>query len=175
MDGERIILLKEAEEAKKKADRLKNARNKAFYLIKDAEARYIKEKTRAKSKKAAEEKDALIKSPRFSKLDDYDRREDIQEAYGCDYISESERDKLEALWDEREEIKNKVVDGYYQDDVTEALHKARTAIIDLWEDEIEAAEIIQKDFKEQRIKAEQEAAEWTRKQNEAYEKITGGN
>lgn len=174
MDGEKIILARDAEDAQKKMEHLIKARNKACFLIEDAKARYVKEKTRARSKKAAMERDALASSPRFAVLNDYNRREDIQEAYGCDCFGEAERDRLEALWDEREEIRNSVVDGYYKDDVTDALHQAYLAISDLWEEQIEEAEIIQKEFKKQRQQAEEEAAEWTRRQNEEYEKLTGG-
>ena len=73
------------------------ARNRAEALIKDATARYIKEKTRARSKKLAMEKDAAINAPRFAKLAEYDRRDDIREAYGMGYITEKQADKLEDL------------------------------------------------------------------------------
>ena len=66
------------------------ARNRAEALIKDATARYIKEKTRARSKKLAMEKDAAINAPRFAKLAEYDRRDDIREAYGMGYITEKQ-------------------------------------------------------------------------------------
>ena len=84
---ENIILLKEAEQAEKDRKRIVAARNKASHLIEDARARYIKEKTRAKSKKAALEKDAVLHSERFKVLDEYERFEDINEAYGFDCIT----------------------------------------------------------------------------------------
>lgn len=171
---EKIILLKEADAARRKAERLIRARNKACALIEDAKARYIKDKTRARSKKAALERDSLLSSPKFAPLKDYEKFDDIQEAYGYDCITEAERDRLEDLWKEREKIKNNIHDGFYNDEVTEALHQAYIAIVDIWEDQIEKAEQIEKDFKKQRMEAETSAREWTDKQNEEYEKIMGG-
>ncbi len=174
ISADKIILPQTAEEAEKTLKEKIQARNKAQALINDAKARYIKEKTRARSKKAAEEKDAILNSPRFDKLKEYDRREDIQECYGWDMIDEAERDKLEALWDEREAIRNKTVDGIYNDLVTDALFEAIKAIVDLWEDEIEKCEMTVKEYKEQRKQAEIEAKEWMDRQNKAYMKLTKG-
>jgi len=129
---------------------------------------------RGKQNKAAEEKDAILNSPRFDKLKEYERREDIQECYGWDMIDEAERDKLEALWDEREQIRNMTVDGIYNDLVTDALFEAIKAIVDLWEDEIEKCEMTVKEYKEQRKQAEIEAKEWMDRQNQAYMKLTKG-
>jgi hypothetical protein len=173
MDETRIILLSEKEKAEKTAKELRMARNRACGLIMDAKARYIKEKTRAKSKKAALEKDALLKSPRFKALEEYDRFQDIQEAYGCDYITESERDRLEDLWEEREAIKNKTEDGIYKDIVTEALDEACAHTIELWEDEITKACEICRTFEKQRIEAEKGAQEWMNRQNAAYMQMFG--
>ena len=112
--------LKEYEAEKKKREQLLKARNKALALITDVQARYVKEKTRARSKKAAMEKEAVLNSPRYQCLNIYDRKEDIQNDYGYDAITASERDRLEELWDEREEVRSKKDDdGYYKDDVTE--------------------------------------------------------
>ena len=156
---EEIISIKEAKAAEKTANSLKQARNRACYLIEDAKARYIKEKTRARSKKIALEKDAIINSDKYAVLKDYDRREDIQEAYGCDCFDENVRDRLEELWDEREDIKNRTVYGFYEDKVTQALKQAWLAIADLWEEDIEQAEIIQKAFQlQQQASAENIAA-----------------
>ena len=135
---------KDIEDAQKKAKEKIKARNKALSLIDDAKARYIKEKTRARSKKAAMEKDALLNDPKFKALDEYNRREDINEDYGFDAITEAERDRLEDLWDLREKIRAKEVDGYYKDDVTEALHQAYLAIADIYEDAAEYAEKLEK-------------------------------
>lgn len=171
MEGEKIILQSERDAAEKKARELNIARNRACTLIKDAMARYIKEKTRARSKKAALEKDALIRSPRFKVLDDYDRFEDIQEAYGCDCINESERDRLEDLWEEREALKNKTVDGIYQDNVTEALREAYEHTVLLWDEEIDEAYATCREFERQRKEAEMNADAWLERQMAEYNRL----
>ncbi len=170
-ERENRISLKEAKEMEKTAKSLKQARNRACYLIEDAKARYIKEKTRARSKKLALERDAIINSAKYDVLTDYDRREDIQEAYGCDCFDETERDRLEDLWDEREAIKNSSVDGIYEDKVTQALKQAWLAIADLWEDEIETAESVQMKFKQQQADAEAAALEHLSAHNDAMNTI----
>ena len=134
-----FVTQKDIEDAKKESQEKIKARNKAMSLIEDAKARYIKEKTRARSKKAALEKDALLSSPKFKDLELYEKRQDIIEAYGFDCITMEESDRLEALWDEREAIRNRVEDGFYQDDVTRALHEAYMTCVDLYEDRIEYA------------------------------------
>ena len=123
-------------EIEKSAKEKMMARNKAASAIEDALARYIKTKTRAKSRKAALEKDAAINSQRFAKLSTYEHREDIQEDYGWGFITESERDKLEELWDERESIKTASVDGVYSDLTTQCLEKARRFVLGLFEEEV---------------------------------------
>lgn len=126
----------------KSANEKIKARNRAEAEIRDALARYVKEKTRAKSRKAALEKDAAIHAPRFKKLEEYDRRDDIREAYGMGYITESQADKLEDLWDEREELKAMSTDGVYADLVTECLVRAQQFVAGLFEDEIGDFELI---------------------------------
>ena len=118
---DKIILKKEADQAISDKNKILKARNKASFIIEDAKARYIKSKTHARSKKLALEKDAVLSSAKFKVLEDYYRFEDIQESYGYDMISEKERDRLEMLWQEREEIRSKTTDGVYQDEVTEIL------------------------------------------------------
>lgn len=166
--GEQIILPAEVEEKEKKAQEYQAAINRAQALIKDAKARYIKEKTRARSRKAALERDAALLSPRFRCLELYDRFEDIQDNYGCDGITAAERDRLEDLWKEREEIKNHRDDnGVYSDFVTKALWEAEKAVLNLWDEEIEDAEVLRNRFEKQRKEAEEERAEWFRKQEES--------
>lgn len=169
-----MIDIKEMEEKEKQAKEYQKAINRASSLIDDARARYIKEKTRARSKKAAMEKDAALKAPRFDVLKDYDRFEDIQEAYGCDCFGEAERDRLEDLWKEREEIQNKTEDGFYSDLVTKALHEAWVYIQDLWIDEIDAAAIMRHDWEKEKAQAEEEYKRVERERNEAYERLVKG-
>lgn len=173
-NGERIILPSEVEEREKLAKELKAAINRAGNLIEDARIRYTKEKTRARSKKAAQEKDAALQSPRFNVLKDYDRKEDIIEAYGWDIITEAECDRLEALWDEREAIQSHTEDGIYIDYVTKALGEAWVFIQGLWETEITEAEGLRRDFDRQQKKAEAELKAWRDRQDAAYRKMMNG-
>lgn len=170
--GEEIILPEEVEKKEKAAKEYIQARNRARAAIKDAKLRYIKEKTRARSKKAAEERDAILNSPRFKALDLYDRFEDIQEDYGWGEMTEAERDRLEALWQEREELRNHTDDGIYSDLVTEALDKASHMIFDLWQDEIDEGEDIRREFDKQKKKAEEEAEAWMKRQEESMRRAT---
>lgn len=152
-----FVSIKEVEKYEREAQKYKKAINKALSLVYDAKNRYIKEKTRAKNKKAAEERDAVLNSPRFKALEMYSSRRDIQDSYGCACITESEYDRLQALWDEREEIKNHVgEDGKYHDLVTQALEEARTTILCLWEDEISKAERLRTEYEKQMERAERE-------------------
>lgn len=169
-----MINYKELEKKEAQAKEYQKAINRASSLIDDARARYVKEKTRARSKKAAMEKDAALKAPRFDVLKDYDRYEDIQEAYGCDCISSSEMDRLEDLWREREEIMNHTDNGVYSDLVTKALHEAWVYIQDLWLDEIDAAAIMRHDFEKEKAQAEEEYKRVERERNEAYERLVKG-
>lgn len=149
------------EESKKMAETLVKGRNRAMSLIDDAVARYVKEKTRARSKKAAMERDAALSSPRFNCLAEYERRSDIVEAYGWDSISASECDRLEALWDEREAIQKQTDDnGQYHDAVTQALHEAYGFVAGLWEKEITENRSFVKSYEEEVAKLKQARREW---------------
>lgn len=171
-DGDQMILAEEVEKKEKAAAEYLKARNRARAAIKDAKLRYIKEKTRARSKKAAEERDEILNSPRFKVLEQFDRFEDIQESYGWDFITEAERDRLEALWEEREQIRNHTDDGIYSDLVTEALDKASSLVFDLWQDEIDEGEDIRRKFDKQQKKAEEEAEAWMKRQEESLRRAT---
>ena len=146
------------EKIEKAAKEKARARNTAYAYIDDALARYIKKKTRARSKKAAVEKDAAINSPRFRKIAEYDRREDILEAYGCGIITESEADRLEDLWDEREHLKEMSVDGVYSDMVTECIEQAKNFVMGLFEDEIGDYEVTKIAWEKKQEKDEEERA-----------------
>ena len=135
-----MLLREEFEKIEKEAIGKQKARNNAASAIRDAKARYVKTKTRARSKKAALEKDAALHSKRFDCLNLFDKREDIQEYFGFGDITESERDRLEDLWDEREHIREMSVDGVYSDLVTQCLDLAEKYVSGLFEDEIEEYE-----------------------------------
>lgn len=171
-DGDPIILAEDVEKKEKAAAEYLKARNRARAAIKDAKLRYIKEKTRARSKKAAEKRYEILNSPRFKVLEEYDRFEDIQESYGWDFITEAERDRLEALWEEREQIRNHTDDGIYSDLVTEALDKASSLVFDLWQDEIDEGEDIRREFDRQQKKAKEEAEAWMKRQEESMRRAT---
>jgi len=85
----------------------------ARMYIKDALARYRKDKTKSRSKAKAADP--------FADLADYSSKEDIHNAYGWGMISEAEMDRLWNLWDLREESKNKAT---LEDRVTEMLELA---------------------------------------------------
>lgn len=81
--------------------------------LKDALARYRKDKTKSRSKAKGEDP--------FVELADYTSREDIRDAFGWGMISEREMDRLMHLWDLRENSKSKSV---LEDRVTEMLELA---------------------------------------------------
>lgn len=167
---DKIITLKEYEETKKEAHKKIKARNNAVAAITDAKARYIKKKTGARSKKAATEKDALAKAKKYDCLGLYERREDIREYYGYGGITESECDRLEALWDEREEILKKTEDGIYRDTVTDLLDAAISYTYGAFEDEIAQFDGLEHDWQKQ-VK---EAEEWHRQEHEKYKAWKNG-
>lgn len=123
--------------ANREVKKLIAARNRAESLIKDAMARYVKEKTRARNKAAAMERDALLNNPKFACLNAYESVIDIQNFYGAGGISEQEYDQLIKLWEEREALKDKIVDGRYSDDVTKCLEQAIISIRDYGQDTID--------------------------------------
>ena len=157
-EGEKkFILAEDLEKAEKDSKEKIKSRKRAQAIIRDAVARYVKEKTRARSKKAAQERDEILKSPRFDRLKEYERFEDIQECYVWDIITEKERDELEALWMERDELKNHTDDsGLYRDLVTKALGQAEIFLMDLWEEDIQKAEAMRKQFDEEMREADEE-------------------
>ena len=100
-------------------------RDTARKYIKDALARYRKDKTRSRSKAKAEDP--------FADLEQYSSREDIREAYGWEFITEKEMDRLIKLFDLREESKNKTT---LEDRVTEMLELAFRACGSEYDEEI---------------------------------------
>ena len=63
--------------------------------------------------------------------------------------------------------------GIYVDLVTKALAEAETAVLNLWEEEIDEAEALVRKFNEQRKQADEELREWKIKKDEEYRRITG--
>jgi len=108
---------------------------KAVAATKDAKNRYVKSIRRLRSKKQAEDIARI-----FSDLADYSSKVDIQNSYGYAEISDSERERLMNLWDEREQH---VKDGKtYNDRVVEMLDKAASRIVDEYEDFLYDADMI---------------------------------
>ena len=85
--------------------------------VRDALARYRKDKTRVRSK-------AQGADP-WAELADYQSETDILDAYGWELISEAEYDRLLHLWRLREQSKSQTV---YTDRVTEMLEIAERAL-----------------------------------------------
>ena len=107
--------------------------------VRDAIARYRKDKTRSRSKAKAEDP--------FVDLAEYTSRQDIQEAFGWGLISEKEMDRLWNLWDLREQSKSKKA---LDDRVTMMLEAALNNIGSMFLDEV-------LDYKAKRSKMRHEA------------------
>ena len=103
----------DAKDERYRIEQIKKDRDTARKYLKDALARYRKDKTRSRSKAKAE-------NP-FADLEQYSSREDIRDAFGWEFISENEMDRLIQLWDLREASKNKAT---LEDRVTEMLEQA---------------------------------------------------
>lgn len=113
---------------KEEIESLKKDIRTARGIVYDSVTRYKKKKLRVRTLKAAEEEP-------YRDLADYEKREDIHEAYGWDRISEREMNRLFTLWDAREESKAK--NGKYEDRVTMMVEYALNAIDEKYRDEIE--------------------------------------
>ena len=116
---------KEQKDERYRIEQIKKDRDTARKYIKDALARYRKDKTRSRSKAKAEDP--------FADLEPYSSREDIRDAFGWEIISEKEMDRLIKLWDLREESKNKTT---LEDRVTEMLELAFRACGSEYDEEI---------------------------------------
>lgn len=116
---------------------------KAVELIRDAKARYIKQKLKLRSKAQATE------SP-YKELENYSSEYDIQEAFGWGFITEAKMDMLIALWRSREKAKES--DGKYHDRVTDMLDVAMRRVGDEFREQISA-------YDEKTRAKEKEAAE----------------
>lgn len=129
----------------------------ARQAIADTLTNYRKKKLKAKSKKQAEE------NP-FEDLKDYDRKIDILDAYGYGCITEREKDRLEELWDLREQSGRKST--VYTDRVTEMLERAMNRIGDVYEEQLFEYEmkVQQRNKEAARIAAENNERTWQREQ-----------
>lgn len=115
----------DAKDERYRIEQIKKDRDTARKYLKDALARYRKDKTRSRSKAKAEDP--------FADLEPYSSREDIRDAYGWEFITEKEMDRLIKLWDLREESKNKTT---LEDRVTEMIELAFRACGSEYDEEI---------------------------------------
>jgi hypothetical protein len=106
---------------------------KANALIRDARARYVKERTRARSKRQAEETATL-----FADLGPYGSKREIQDHYGWGGITLAEMDRLLRLWDLRED--HAKGGEPYCDRVTDMLDKAAYRLVDDYIDFLDDAD-----------------------------------
>ena len=121
-------------------------------LLKDAKHRYIKEKTRAKSKKQAEDMKAV-----FAELEQYNYSYScIQEVYGYGGISYDEFKRLTDLLERKEKYVTPSFD--FKDDVSDLLDRAITYIANIYEKEWEEYEQDKKDLEEHNY--ERMLSEW---------------
>lgn len=133
------------EQNKKECDQIRKDISTARGIINDALVRYIKKKVGARNKKQAEDM-ALM----FKDLEDYRGEDDIRDAYGWEFISEKEMDRLIDLWRKREKYVNE--SGKYQDRVTDMVQRAIYGVGDNYIDfltETEEAERIASERKKE--------------------------
>lgn len=124
-------------------------------IIADGIARYIKQRLRLRSKKAAEE------NP-FADLEGYNSRKDIQEAFGWEIITEAEMDRLNTLWDAREASLSS--SGKYEDRVTQMLERALNAMGDEYIDQLSDFQELERrmEAEAERIAQENRQRDWER-------------
>lgn len=141
-----------------KADSLKRDIATARKIIDNGMKQYIKRKIGARNKQQIEDQEAF-----YADLAGYDSKKDIQDAYGWDLISETEMDRLNAMWDAREIAKQNA--GKYSDRITEMLEAAMNSVGERYDQEIFDAEMAKRRFDEdvKRIQRENAQRDWERK------------
>lgn len=155
----------EFRQRKREIQKIQKDISKARGIIADGRRRYIKQHLRLRSKKAVEDP--------FADLADYDTREDIRTAYGWEFISEAEMDRLMALWDAREASLSAT--GKYEDRVTQMLEKALNIIGEEFMDELwEFQELERKmEAEAEQIARENRQREWEREHRQFEEEECG--
>lgn len=122
-------------------------------IINDAMQRYIKKKLNARNKMQASDMELM-----FADLADYRSEIDIQDAYGCDCISEKEYDRLIDLWRKREKFVDE--NGKFSDRVTELVQIAMNSIGERYYDFLAETEEAER-FRSERLReAERENARY---------------
>ncbi|MDR1558697.1 MAG: hypothetical protein LBS84_03170 [Clostridiales bacterium] len=112
-------------------------------IIESGLARYKKKKLRARSLKQAEGPNL------FAELEPYESKQEIQEAFGWGYISDTEMHRLWDMWDARENAAAN--NGKYSDRVTQMLEQAIWSCGSIFEEELGAFEDLQR---QARVKTE---------------------
>ena len=125
-------------------------------IIADGIARYKKARLKVRSKRAANE------NP-FAELEGYRIKQDIQDDYGWGIISETEMDRLNALWDAREASLSDA--GKYEDRVTQILERALNIAADEFIDQLSEFQELehQMEAEAEQIAKENQKREWERK------------
>ena len=118
-------------------------------VLRDGIARYKKQKLKTRSKRIAEDLEAMT-----AELGGYESTNEIIDAYGYADITERERDRLLALWEAREQAKKN--GGIYTDRVIEILETAMRCVGDKYRDKLDLAETMEKIASENRAKARRE-------------------
>ena len=95
-------------------------------IIADGLLRYKKKMLHARSKKHVEDLSM------FAELDGYSSKRDIHDAYGWEFISEDKMQRLNDLWDAREQVIAN--NGRFSDRVTQILERAMGNCGDLFAD-----------------------------------------
>lgn len=156
---EEVLLLLQSEDFRAQQREIRSIQKDiatARGIIADGQTRYIKQRLRLRSKKAAEE------NP-FADLEGYNSRKDIQEAFGWEIITEAEMDRLNALWEARESSLSAT--GRYEDRVTQMLERAMNAVGDEFIDQLSDFQEMERRMEAdaERIACENRQREWERK------------
>ena len=104
---------REAKTERLEVEQIRKDIDTARKYLKDALAKYRKDRTKSRSKAKAADP--------FADLADYRTKEDIRDAFGWEFISESEMDRLMNLWDVREQSNS---NHALEDRVTEIMEQA---------------------------------------------------
>jgi len=116
MSGYKFTPSDDYQEKEREANAIRKDIIAARSIIWDGISRYKKKMLHARSKKAAEDLSV------FDALQDYSSERDIQDAYGWDFITEAQYDRLLDLWRARE--KHIDTQGKFSDRVTQMLERA---------------------------------------------------
>jgi len=120
----------------------------ACEIIYDGLLRYKKKMLRARSKKQAEDLSV------FAELDNYASPREIQDAYGWEIITETEMDRLNEMWNAREQFINS--SGKFENRVTQILERAIQGCGDMFTETLDEFEETERTRKEEIKQIEKE-------------------